>query len=58
VKLVIMEDYYPDDTARLVAQKIPAALVRLAGGTAFRDGQTYLARMDALVAAVEKAAAR
>jgi zinc/manganese transport system substrate-binding protein len=57
VKLVLIEDYYPDDTARLVASKIPAALARLPGGANFREGQTYLQRMDALVAAVEKAVA-
>jgi zinc/manganese transport system substrate-binding protein len=56
VKLLLIEDYYPADTARLVAEKIPAALVRIAGGTAFRDGQTYVQRMEAVVAALEKVA--
>jgi zinc/manganese transport system substrate-binding protein len=52
VKLVILEDYYPDDTARLVAAKLGARLVRVPGGAA--RGQSYVDVAEARVAAVEK----
>ena len=52
VKLVILEDYYPDDTARLVAEKIGGKMVRVPGGAA--RGQTYVDVAEARVAAVEK----
>jgi zinc/manganese transport system substrate-binding protein len=55
VKLVLMEDFYPGDTAKLVAAKIPARLVRLPGATAFRQGETYIEHIEAVVVALEKA---
>ncbi len=54
VKLVLQEEYYPDNMSRLVAGKIPASLVTLAGGTDFRAGQTYLQRMEELVKRLEQ----
>ncbi len=54
VKLVLKEDYYPDNIAKLVASKIPAALVILPGGADFRSGQTYVQRMDLMVGRLEK----
>lgn len=54
VKLVLQEDYYPDDTSRLVAQKVPAALVRLPGAPNVRGGETYIAWMERIVSALEQ----
>ncbi|RKH57873.1 metal ABC transporter substrate-binding protein [Corallococcus aberystwythensis] len=54
VKLVLKEDYYPDNIAKLVASKIPAALITLPGGTDFRAGQTYVQRMELMVGRLEK----
>lgn len=52
IKTILQEEYYPATTAELVASKSGAKLVRLAGGTDFARGQTYRARMDALVKAL------
>ena len=52
IKTILQEEYYPATTAELVASKSGAKLVRLAGGTDFAKGQTYRARMDALVKAI------
>ncbi|MCY1034681.1 zinc ABC transporter substrate-binding protein [Corallococcus sp. BB11-1] len=54
VKLVVKEGYYPDGTARLVASKIPAPLIVIPGGTDFRDGQTYVQRIESLVGRLEQ----
>ncbi|RYZ35014.1 MAG: zinc ABC transporter substrate-binding protein [Myxococcaceae bacterium] len=54
VKLVVKEDYYPDGTAKLVASKIPAALIVIPGGTDFRNGQTYVQRIELLVSRLEQ----
>jgi zinc/manganese transport system substrate-binding protein len=56
VKLVVQESFYPEQTAKLLASKIPAALVRVPSAADFRAGQSYLDRMDALVDALAKAA--
>jgi zinc/manganese transport system substrate-binding protein len=53
-KLVLKETYYPDTMAKLVASKIPAPLVTLPGGTDFRDGQTYVQRMELTVSRLEQ----
>jgi zinc/manganese transport system substrate-binding protein len=55
VRMVLQEDYYPNTTARLVASKIPAALVVLPAGTDLRGGQTYVQRMEELVRRLENA---
>ncbi len=55
IKTILQEEYYPATTAELVASKTGAKLVRLAGGADFAKGQTYKARMDALVKAIAEA---
>lgn len=53
-RLVLQEEYYPDSTSRLVASKVPAALVILPSGADFRNGETYLQRMERLVKRLEQ----
>ncbi|WP_224361821.1 metal ABC transporter substrate-binding protein [Hyalangium versicolor] len=53
-RLVVQEEYYPDSTSKLVASKIPAGLVILPSGANFRDGETYVQRMERLVKAIEQ----
>jgi zinc/manganese transport system substrate-binding protein len=48
-RMLVQEEYYPTNTSRLVAEKIPAPLVVLPGGTDFRGGQTYVQRIEELV---------
>ncbi len=52
-RMVLEEDYYPLTTAKLVADKIPAPLVILPGGTDYRNGQTYVQRIEELVKRLE-----
>jgi zinc/manganese transport system substrate-binding protein len=54
VRLVLQEEYYPDSTSRLVASKIPAGLVILPSGANFREGETYIQRVERLVKALEQ----
>lgn len=49
VPLVVQEEYYPDRTARLVAQKSGARLVSLPGGADLRGGQSFQARLQTIV---------
>jgi len=53
-RLVVQEEYYPTNTSRLVAAKVPVPLVTLPGGTDFRGGQSYVQRMDELVKRLEQ----
>ncbi|MBN1204806.1 MAG: zinc ABC transporter substrate-binding protein [Myxococcaceae bacterium] len=53
-QLVIQEEYYPDSTSKLVASKIPAGLAILPSGAKFREGETYLQRMERLVQRLEQ----
>jgi zinc/manganese transport system substrate-binding protein len=53
-RLVIQEDFYPDASSRLVATKVPAALVLIPGGTDFQGGETYLQNMEQLVKKLEQ----
>ena len=53
-KLMVKEDYYPEGTAKLVASKLPAPLVVIPGGTDFRNGQTYVQRIELLVSRLEQ----
>lgn len=54
-RLLLQEEYYPDRTASLVAQKTGVRLLVLRGGADLRKGEGYLARVDALVRAVASA---
>jgi zinc/manganese transport system substrate-binding protein len=58
VKLLLQEDYYPNKTGKLVADKAGAAFVELPGGTRFRNGQSYLEHMDEVVARLSRALER
>ncbi|MCP3142561.1 metal ABC transporter substrate-binding protein [Pyxidicoccus xibeiensis] len=53
-RLVLVESYYPDTTAKLVASKIPAPVVTIHGGADFRAGETYLQHINELVERLEK----
>jgi zinc/manganese transport system substrate-binding protein len=53
-RLVAQEEYYPDTTSKLVASKIPAGIVILPSGAKFREGETYIQRMERLVTALER----
>lgn len=53
-QFVLQEEYYPDSTSKLVASKIPAALVIVPSGANFRGGETYVQRMERLVQKLEK----
>jgi zinc/manganese transport system substrate-binding protein len=55
--LLLQEGYYPDATARFVAQKIPAVLVKLPGGTDFQHGQSYIDYVGANLGQIERALA-
>jgi len=58
VPLLLQEDYYPDRTAQLVAQKTTAQLVVLPGGTDFQRGQRFEARLEQMVRQVVQALQR
>jgi zinc/manganese transport system substrate-binding protein len=47
--LLLQEEYYPDRTARLVAEKTGARLLILPGGARLDRAESYLARMESLV---------
>lgn len=49
VPLLLQEEYYPDRTAKLVANKTGARLLVMPGGTHLRRGEPYLKRMEVLV---------
>lgn len=55
VRFIVQEEYYPNATSKQIAQRIPAPLVELPGGTDFRDGQTYLQHLDVIGTRIEKA---
>jgi zinc/manganese transport system substrate-binding protein len=54
-RLVLVESYYPETTAKLVASKIPAPVVIVHGGTDFRAGETYIQHINEMVGRLEKA---
>jgi zinc/manganese transport system substrate-binding protein len=54
VRAILQEEYYPDATSRLVAQRIPASLVRVPGGPDFQGGQSYIDYVDRLVTLIEQ----
>jgi zinc/manganese transport system substrate-binding protein len=53
VKALVQEEYYPEATSHLLAQQIPAQLVRVPGGPDFQSGQSYFDYMDRMVALLE-----
>jgi zinc/manganese transport system substrate-binding protein len=54
VRLLLQEEYYPDSTSKLVAERIPAALVRMPGGPDYQGGQSYLDYVERLVTLLEQ----
>lgn len=58
VPLILQEQYFPDRTAQLIAQKTGAQLCVLPGGANFRGGQTFAARLDATVGKLVEALRR
>jgi zinc/manganese transport system substrate-binding protein len=52
-RMLLREEYYPASISKLVADKIPAPLVVLPGGTNFRGGQTYLQHIEDMVTRLE-----
>lgn len=55
VRLVLQEEYYPTRTARLVAAKAGARLLVMPGGARLRKGQSYVQRMELMVARLTSA---
>jgi zinc/manganese transport system substrate-binding protein len=55
VKVILQESFYPDKTGKLVAEKLGGTVLLLPGGTDFNGGETFLAHMDEMVTAIEKA---
>jgi zinc/manganese transport system substrate-binding protein len=55
VKLIVQEEWYPNKTAHLIADKTGAKLVALPGMPDFRSGQTYVDFMNEVVARLAKA---
>ncbi|MFZ5893910.1 MAG: metal ABC transporter substrate-binding protein [Myxococcota bacterium] len=55
IRAVVQESFYPTNTSELVARKIGAKLVRLPGGTNFQAGQSYVAFMNQVITALERA---
>ena len=54
VRAILQEEYYPDATSRLVAERVPAALVRVPGGPNFQGGESYLDYVERLVTLLEQ----
>jgi zinc/manganese transport system substrate-binding protein len=57
-RMVLIEAYYPDNTARIVAERAGGRLVVLEGGTDFAHGRSYVDHMGAIVNALVRGAAR
>ncbi|WP_426731697.1 metal ABC transporter substrate-binding protein [Myxococcus faecalis] len=53
-RMVLIESYYNDREAKMLAGMIPAPLVILHGGTDFRAGETYLQHINEMVGNLEK----
>lgn len=58
VRLVLQEAHYPDATSKLVADRIPAPLVRVPAATSFQTGETYIQHVDGVVEALAKAVSK
>jgi len=57
-KLILQENYYPDRTTRLLAQKSGASLVLLPGGVDFNSNQSLVQFVEALVDGLENGLSR
>jgi zinc/manganese transport system substrate-binding protein len=57
VRAILQEVYYPDATSKLVAEKIPATLVRVPGGPDFHAGQSYFDYLERVVSGLAEALA-
>jgi zinc/manganese transport system substrate-binding protein len=55
VKVVLQENYYPNKTGKVVADKVGATLIELPAGSDFNGGQSYLDHMDELVQRLDRA---
>ncbi len=55
VQLLLQESYYPDASARLVADKVGARLVVIPAGTGLRAGQSYREHLEEIVGLLERA---
>ena len=55
MKLVLQEQFFPDDTSKLISAKIPAALVKIPAATNFNAGQSYIDHVEDVVKLVEAA---
>ena len=55
VRAILQEEYYPDGNSKVLAQRIPATLVRVAGGAKQLNAQGYLQRVQELVGRVSAA---
>ena len=54
VKAILQEEYYPTTTSKLVAEQIPATLVKVPGGPDFQSGQSYLDYVERMVGLLEQ----
>jgi zinc/manganese transport system substrate-binding protein len=54
VRAILQESFYPDQTAKLLADKSGAKLVILPGGADFRGGQSYIDYVDRVVGLLEQ----
>ena len=46
VKIILQEEYYPDTTSQLLAEKSGATLIIVDGGVHLDDGDTYISSID------------
>lgn len=56
VKILLQESYYPDATAKLVAEKVGASVLFVPSGPDVRGGQGYFAWMEGIVGMLDKGA--
>jgi zinc/manganese transport system substrate-binding protein len=55
VKVILQEEHYPDATARLVASRVPCAVVREPAATDFPRGESYVQHVDRVIEALATA---
>jgi zinc/manganese transport system substrate-binding protein len=55
VRLILQEEFYPDTTSKLVAEKLGATLVKVPGGTRFQKGQSYVEHIDETLGLIQRA---